>query len=51
MFLAVPATFGQLEKAVEWSMESDSCWVETIDAKDGSVVPLTWCIDRSNRYE
>ena len=49
--LAVPATFRQVEMAIEWSMESDPCWVEAIDDKEGSAVPLTWRTNRSNRHE
>ena len=44
---AVPATFGQPEKAIGWSMVSDACW--GVD-KDESIVLLTWCTDRSNLH-
>ena len=50
VFRAVPATFGQLEKAIGWSMVSDACWVETTVDKDESTVLLSWCTDRSNLH-
>ena len=50
VFRAVPATFGQPEKAGGWSMVSDACWVETTVDKDESTVLLSWCTDRSNLH-
>ena len=47
---AVPATFGQPEKAIGWSMVSDACWVETTVDRDESIILITWCTDRSNRH-
>ena len=50
MFRSVPATFGQLEKAIGWSMVSDACWGEITVDKDESVVLLTWYTNRSNLH-
>ena len=50
VFRSVPATFGQLEKAIGWSMVSDACWGEITVDKDESVVLLTWYTNRSNLH-